>query len=413
LPDINGVINLNARAVGVGSDSRTYDFNFNGAGRNVFVNGNQVGEVTFVGKTENQQLNANLTVNIENQPQTIVASVNFADENLPFRAETVFNNTQLAPYIALARPADSGDISITGQANGKVFIEGNLSGVKPDGTRGFTTDNLRGAAEFNQLALQIGETSLVASEPVSVQFNSKEVLVNSAKFSGSGTNIVVSGTKALTDDGVNNLLVDGRINLSVFNALSKNTFFAGLANVSVRLQGVNATARLNGTAELENASVATFIGSDRLTLDRIRGQILFTSNQAQIVRLNGFLGGGRVTASGGASLAGLELQSFRFEVSGRNFTAPVADLITTGDADIELSGIRRNGVLESLIAGTITTRRSIYNKDIDLADFISGRREGSLSGGLRVLRRHFWAFRSWILGLKDATRSSFATIWRI
>lgn len=220
----------------------------------------------------------------------------------------------------------------------------------------------------------------MASEPISVQFNSKEVVINSAKFSGSGTNITVSGTKALTDDGVNNL-VDGRINLSVFNALSKNTFFAGLANVSVRLQGVNATAKLNGEAALENASVATFIGADRLNLDRIRGRILFTSNQAQIVRLTGFLGGGRVTASGGALLDGLALQSFRFDITGRNFTAPVADLITTGDADIEISGIRRGETLDTLIAGTIITKRSIYNKDIDLADFVSGRREGSLSEG--------------------------------
>lgn len=382
LTNINGAIDLTAKATGNVSDPKTYDINFNGVGRNVVVNDNGLGEVTFVGKTENQQLNANLTINFEGQPQILAASVNFADENLPFKAETNFNNTQLAPFIALVRPADSGDVSITGQATGRVFLEGNLYGAKPDGTRGFTTDNLAGAADFSLLALQIGETPLVASEPVSVKFNSKEVVVNSAKFAGGGSNIVVNGTKALTADGINNLTVDGRINLSVFNALSKNTFFAGLATVSVRLTGVNSTAKLNGETELENASVAAFVGSDRFTLDRIRGSILFTSNQAQIVRLNGFLGGGRVSASGGATLDGLALQSFRFDVQGTNFTAPVPpNFITTGDAEIEISGIRRNGELDTLIAGTITAKRAIYNKDIDLADFISGRREGSLSEG--------------------------------
>ncbi|MDQ3042135.1 MAG: translocation/assembly module TamB, partial [Acidobacteriota bacterium] len=382
LPAVNGTIDLTAKAVGTASDSRTYDINFNGAARNVFFDGNQVGAITFVGKTENQQLNANLTVNFENQPQTIAASVNFADESLPFRAETVFNNTELAPYIALVRPADSGEVAITGRANGRVFVEGNLYGAKEDGTRGFTTDNLSGAADFNQLALQIGETPLVASEPVSVKFNSREVVVNSARFSGGGSNIVVTGTKALTSDGINNLAINGTINLSIFNALSKNAFFAGLANVAVRLTGVNAESRLNGTAELQNAQVAAFIGSDRLTLDRIRGRILFSSDQAQIERLTGFLGGGRVTANGGASIKGLELQSFRFEVTGNNFTAPVPpDFITTGDAEIEISGIRREGVLDTLIAGRIIAKRAIYTEDIDLADFISGRREGSLSQG--------------------------------
>ncbi len=121
LPEINGIIDLTAKAVGAGSDAKTYDINFNGAARNVFFNGNQVGAITFVGKTENQQLNANLTVDFENQPQTIVASVNFADENLPFRAETVFNNTELAPYIALVRPADSGDVADYGQSQRQSF----------------------------------------------------------------------------------------------------------------------------------------------------------------------------------------------------------------------------------------------------------------------------------------------------
>jgi hypothetical protein len=412
LPDINGTVDLTAKAVGKVPDAMTYDINFSGAGRNVFVNGNQVGAVTFVGKTENQQLNANLTVSFEGQPQTIVASVNFADENLPFRAETVFNNTELAPYIALARPADSGDVSITGRANGRVFIEGNLSSVQPDGTRGFTTDNLRGAAEFSGLALQIGETPLVASEPVSVQFNSKEVIVHNAKFSGGGSNIVVTGTKALTNDGINNLTVDGTVNLSIFNALSKNTFFAGLATISGRLTGVNATARLNGTAELQNASVAAFVGSDRLTLDRIRGRVLFTTDQVQIERLSGFLGGGRVTANGGAQLRGLELQSFRFEVAGRNFTAPIANLVTTGDADIELSGVRREGVLDTLIAGTVIAKRAIYTEDIDLADFVSGGAKVRCRPA-RPVQLRFSACRSSTSESKGAMRWWFAITWRI
>ncbi len=273
-------------------------------------------------------------------------------------------------------------VDVSGQATGNVVIQGNLYPVGANGERAFSADNISGAAMFSQLALQIDETPLVATEPVSVRFNTKEVVVESAKFAGGGSNIVVSGTKALTDDGINNLAVDGKVNLRILNALSKDTFFTGIADVAVRLTGVNKTARLTGSAELDNASVATFVGAQRLTLNRVKGRILFTSNQAQIENLTGFLGGGRVTASGGALLSGLELQGFRFDVRGNNFTAPLPpDFITTGDAEIQISGNRVNGEMNTLIAGTIYARRSIYNKDIDLADFISGRREGSLSAG--------------------------------
>ncbi len=378
LPNLTGIVNLNAKAIGRTSDAATYDINFSGAGRNIVVNENALGEVTFNGKTENRVLNANLTANFQGQPQSIVASVNFADENLPFKAETTFNNSQLAPFIALVRPPDNVDIS--GTATGRVFLEGNLSTLGADGKRTFTTDNLSGAAQFSQFALQIGETPLIATEPISVKFNSKEVVVDNAKFSGGGSNIVVNGTKALTDDGINNLTVDGKVNLSVFNAISKNTFLAGLADVSVRLTGVNKTARLNGAAELQNASAATFIGAERISFDRIKGRIIFTTNQAQIDNLSAFLGGGKVTASGGALLDGLTLQGFRLDVRGTNFTAPLPpDFITTGDAEIEISGNRINGEMNTRIAGSIYAKRTIYNKDIDLADFISGRREGSLS----------------------------------
>ena len=377
--NVSGIIDLQAKALGIGTDPKTFDINFGGAGKNVVYDGNALGGITFNGKTENQQLNANVTVNFQGQPQMLNANVNFADENLPFRAETSFSNTQLAPLVALVNP---GGVDVSGQATGNVVVSGNLYPVGANGERAFSTDNISGAAMFSQLALQIDETPLAATEPVSVRFNTKEVIVENAKFAGGGTNIIVSGTKSLTDDGINNLAVDGKVNLRILNALSKDTFFTGIADVAVRLNGVNKTARLTGSAELDNASVATFVGAQRLTLNRVQGRILFTSNQAQIENLTGFLGGGRVSASGGALLSGLELQGFRFDVRGNNFTAPLPpDFITTGDAEIQISGNRVNGEMNTLIAGTIYARRSIYNKDIDLADFISGRREGSLSAG--------------------------------
>jgi len=389
LSSINGIVDLQAKATGRTEDARTYNINFNGVGRNVVVNENALGEVAFVGKTENQQLNANLTASFQGKPQVITASVNFADENLPFRAETTFNQTELAPFIDLVRAPErdavtgesTSAVGITGQATGRVFLEGNLSAVDPTtGKRGFTTDNLAGAAEFSQFALQIGETPLIATKPVSVRFNTKEVVINNAEFSGNGSNVLVNGTKALTDEGINNLTVEGRINLGIFNALSKNTFFSGLAKVSVDLNGVNKTAQLNGTAQLENASVATFVGAERLSFDRIKGSVRFTSNQAEISELSGFLGGGRITASGGAVIKGLELQAFRVDVRGTNFTAPLPpDFITTGDAEIEISGVRRDNEMNTLISGTIFARRSVYNRDIDLADFISQRRQGSIT----------------------------------
>lgn len=379
LPAFSGTIDVNAAARGISSDSRTYIVDFEGTGKNVSVDERPVGVIAFAGKTENQRLNSTVTINFEDQPQVVKAFVNFADENMPFRAETVFADTELKPIIALIRPES---VKVSGRATGNIFIEGNLSALNDKNERVFTTGDLNGVAQFGEFALQIEDTPLVATNPISVRFTTSELVVDEARFSGGGSNVIVSGTKAFTEDGINNLSVDGKINLRIFNAASKNSFFSGLAEVSVRLTGVNKTSRLTGKAELQGASVALFVGAERLSIDRINGLLIFNSNQAQIDNLSGFVGGGRITASGGALVEGLKLQQFRLSMRGTNITAPLPpDFITTGDAEGEISGFRQGNEMNTLIRGTLVAKRSVYIKTIDVADIIGGRSQASLSAG--------------------------------
>lgn len=383
LSDINGVINLDAKAIGKAKDSKTYNINFEGTAKNVVYEKSSLGDLIFVGKTENQQFNANITANFEGQPQIITANINFADENLPLRAETEFNNTDLAPFIKIIRERfnQTGTVEITGRATGKVLLTGNLRQLNQKGEREWTAANLSGTATFTQFSQQIGDTPLTATETVLIRFNADEIFFDNAKFAGGGTNLVVSGSKAITNNAANNLTVAGTVNLRILNAISPNYFFSGLTNVDVRLTGTNQTARLNGSAVPQNASVAAFIGSQRFSVERISGgRILFSSNQVQIEQLSGNLGGGKVAISGGAVLTdNLRMQAFRFDFNGSNVTVPLPqDFLTTGDARLEFSGRRENNRVNSRISGRINARRSVYTKDIDLADIIGGRRSGSI-----------------------------------
>ena len=194
--------------------------------------------------------------------------------------------------------------------------------------------------------------------------------------------MTIAGTKALTDDGINNLSIDGRVNLTLLNLVSKDTFFAGFADTSVRLLGPNSTARISGTANIVNGSVATFLGSDRFTIDRLKAHVIFTSNQVEVEEATGYLGGGKFTASGGGTLDGLAIQAFRFSLDGNNVTVPLPkDFMTTGDAQLEITGVRQDPAqdLQLTIGGRVFARRSIYSKDIDLANLVSGRRDPVLS----------------------------------
>lgn len=390
IPTIAGNADFTAKALGRSDSPSSFNITFNGTAREVIVNENAFGQVAFQGNTTNQILNADLTATLDGRPQVINATVNFGDDNLPFRVATDFNQSPLGPFFALV-PQLKG-ITIGGTGTGRVEFGGNLASRDDQGNVVYTGEELTGSAQFSQLSLQIQDTPLVATEPVVVRFNPREITFESARFAGGGSNLIIAGTKALTSDGVNNLSVDGRVNLSLLNAFPQiaatDTFFGGFANVAVRLAGVNRTARVSGTATLENASIASFIGSSRLSFDRLTGRILFSSDQAQMADIRGYLGGGAFTATGGVLFGeGLKVDSFRVSLDGTNVTVPLPeDFVTTGDAQLEITGRRgQTDILAVQIAGRIRARRSLYTKDIDLASIIGGRSDASLSSGTSTI----------------------------
>jgi len=381
LPPIVGDVDFTAKAVGTYDRPATYNISFSGVAPNVQVNENSLGRVAFKGQTVGQVLTAELTASLDGNPQVINASVNLGDDNLPLTASTEFNQSPLAPFFSFV-PQLKG-VPITGTGTGRIEFGGNISEIDSQRKRLFSSTNLAGKAEFSQLALQIQETPLAAVEPVLIRFNPREILFDKAHFAGGGSNMTIAGVKALTDAGLNNLSIDGRVNLNLLNLATKDTFFAGFADTSIRFAGPNATARLSGTATLVNGSVATFLGSDRFTADRLKARLIFTSNQLEVQDATGYLGGGRFTGSGGGTLDGLSVQAFRFDLDGKNVTVPLPkDFTTTGDANLQITGSRADpkANLQLTIGGRVYARRSLYSKDIDLANLVSGRRDPVLSG---------------------------------
>lgn len=380
---ITGDVDFTAKATGFANRTSTYNVNFNGSAPNVTVGQNSLGAVTFKGVTANQILTADLTADLNGRPQVVNATVNLASDDLPFQVATNFDQSPLAPFLALIPQVK--DMPISGVGTGRVEFGGNLSQIDPaTGKRVFSTSGLNGTAAFSQLSLLIKDTPLNAAEPILVRFNTSEIVFESAKFSGGGSNVTIAGTKALTENGMNDLSIDGRINLNLLNILSKDTFFSGFADAAVRLAGPNKTSRLSGNANIINGSIATFLGSDRFQFDRVNTRVIFTSDQFEVDNAVGYLGGGKFTASGGGILEGLSLKQFRFDLAGNNVTVPLPkDFNTTGDARLEISGSRLTAAdkLQLLIAGRINARRSLYTKDIDLASVVSGRRDPTLSTG--------------------------------
>ncbi len=369
-PRLSGLANFTATASGTLVDPTSYRVELNAQGRDVTINGQPAGELTLTGRTTpDQKFNVELTTGLLGRPQVVRASVDLGSEDLSVTAETTLTGTDLTPLFAALLP-DS-NVRVTGRATGTLRASGNLLGEA-----GFTTSNLSGRAEFSELVVQVEDVPLTAENPLVVLFTPSEVTFERTRFTGPGTNISFGGTAALGAGGRQNLTVNGDLNLRVLNNLSPNILLAGAARLGVTVTGTFESPRINGTASVAGATFATFIGDERLTATGINGVVRFNENQARIETLTATLGGGRITASGGALLAGFRPSSFRIVARAERVTVPLPeDFRTTADAELELSGNLRG----QRITGTVNVRRAEYTEDIDLADLIDRRGQASLT----------------------------------
>src|SRR6185295_5079202 len=271
-------------------------------------------------------------------------------------------------------------VAMSGRANGTIEASGNLI----DDDDNFSFAGLAGKADFSELSFRVEDVQLSATTPLTVRFTPNELTLDQARFTGPGTNIVLNGTLATATGGKQNLNINGDLNMRVLNGVSPDFFSSGTAEVAVRINGSFEQPRVIGTASLNNASVSVLLGNDRWTVANLRAALRFTANQAQIDSMEGTLGGGRISATGGALLDGFNVSAFRVALHGTNMTVPFPeDFRSTLDADVEVRGSSR----EQLIGGVVNLRRTEYTKDIELADLINTRRESIEEGAEIELAR--------------------------
>jgi autotransporter translocation and assembly factor TamB len=383
LPALSGKTDFTATLSGNVADPSSIRADINAQGREVTVNGQPAGQLTLVGRmTEDQKFVAELTTGLFGKPQVVRATLDLAGENFPVEAETTLTGADLTPLFAAL--LNNPNVQVTGRATGTIRASGTLLSEDEDAT---LADTLSGRAEFSELAVQVQDVELRAESPLVVTFKPNEVNFERTRFTGTGTNITFGGTAALGPGGRQNLSVNGDLNLRFLSSASRNLFLSGIARVAVGVSGTFEQPQVTGTASVENASLALLLQNERLTATQINGTVRFNSNQANLESLTGRLGGGRVSATGGALISGFQPTQFRLVARGENVTVPASafvtlpaflgDLPTTADASLEIRG----GAEGVNVEGTVKVRRTEITEDIDLADLIDRRNEVPITSG--------------------------------
>jgi translocation and assembly module TamB len=384
MPKIAGTAKLDVTATGLFKDMSSYQINFDGESSDVTIDGQAAGNVKLVGRTEDKQLNVTFTTTglLGDQGQTIAARVDLSNEKLPATIESNITNADLSQllriYIASQAKDKTTPVNVTGRASGTLKLAGNLMTENGEGEEVFSWTGLTGNATFTELSFRVEDSPFAATGPVVIDFRPNEINFHQAQFQGPGTNVTIAGAVATAAGGRNTLGVNGQVNLQILRGFSPDLFSSGFADVAINVGGTFENQRVTGRASLRNASVSVFLGNQRLTLANLQGAILFNSSQAQIESLTGTLGGGTISASGGARLEGFSIAQFLFNIHGDKVTVNYPeDFRSTVTADLELRGNQQR----QFIRGNVEVHRTEYTKDIKLEELINQRPAPSIEEG--------------------------------
>lgn len=379
LPEIAGIATIKSlHATGVGSDVTSYVISFDAETSDIIVNGKPAGRVAIVGRTENKQLTATLTSSalFGDQPQVINARVDLSQEKLPAVIESNMNGANITQVLRIFVPSD---VVVNGRATGNLKLSGDL--LDEDGYP--TIHGLTGNATFSEISINVGEPgqqiTLAAAEPVVIQVTPDAVVFHDSHFTGTQTNVTIGGALATNTGGRNTLAINGRVNLRILSLFSPDLFSSGIADLAVNVGGTYENQRVTGQASVDGATVSVYLGDQRVTLSNLHGSILFNAHQAQIDKpLEGTIGGGKFSVTGGAQLNGFDISQFLFNVNGTGLTLNYPqDFRSTLDATLEVRGTRQ----VQFISGDVRVRRAEYTKDIELAELINQRPPPTLEEG--------------------------------
>ncbi len=335
-------------------------------GKDVRLDGRELGDAKIVAYTDNGLLKVEATANVIDQMRTLTATVDLRDrKNYPVSASVEFTDADIGPYLGLVAPELS---EITGRATGSITLGGPLLNAEGD----FSADRVQAVARITRLQLggelvEGQQYTITNQGDIVVTATPQRVTIEPVTFVGDGTSITIEGTIAREAEASSAVSVNGEINLRLLSSFTTDVFATGIARVQASIVGSFASPQLLGVVLLRDVGLR--VVNFPLSVARGNGQIRFTSNQALLENFTATTpGGGTLSVQGGAALAGLAPDRWRLEITGDQVGIEFPrDVQTTFDAQLVLQGNNRLQVL----SGDVQVRRSSYTQDITIEELLT------------------------------------------
>ena len=249
-----------------------------------------------------------------------------------------------------------------------------LAALSPESEKSPLSARLSGKADFSgrgtDLAAWRGDTTLTAEAvtaadmaleltPLVVRLEHGLLAANPLTLTSGSGSLTIGGGFDLGRKTID-VRGQGNLDLRALSPVVGSASLTGVAQIDVTVAGPFDAPEPQGSILLTDAAVRLRDIPEALT--KINGRIALKDGRLLLENVSAMLGGGDVTASGGARLKGAALEEARIDIQGRNLSLryPVG-LKSRLDADLALSGAQQGLVLR----GDVRVARGLY--DLDLA----------------------------------------------
>jgi translocation and assembly module TamB len=363
-PGLGGVLHIAANGdahVQAGATQVLFrDLNADVSATGISAQGKRFGDATLKASTNAGRINFTLDSDLAG---STIAARGYAQlaGDYPLDAQLSFRNvawSRLEPLLSATSGPSTFDVTAEGQLN--------VSGPV------LRTEQLRGSLQVP--SLQVTSVPPAGSKmrpvvihnqgPIAATLDRGTIHIDSAHLVGPQTDIGASGTVAIAQGQAINLKLNADSDIGLLQNFDRDIFAAGKVVLTAAVTGTTAKPQVNGSLELQNASV-NYVDAPN-GLSNANGTIVFNGATATIRNLTGESGGGKVALTGFVSYTDMLRMGLR--VTATNVRVrPEEGVSVVVSAVVSVTGTTS----ASLASGSVTINRVTYAPQSDFGSLLS------------------------------------------
>ena len=226
-------------------------------------------------------------------------------------------------------------------------------------------DSIEVDADIVRLVFDYELVQLTNDQPIRATYHRNEVRLDQVRLHGPDTDLQLSGSARLEQNGPVRLALSGGVNLRLVKGVLPGLDAQGRADLNVSVEGTMAQPRVTGHATVRDASAnyADF----PVGLSKVNGELVFDRSRLLFEKISAEAGGGQLVLAGSVSYGEGPV---RYEVTAATSLVRIrypAGMSWLANGTLQLSGTSRG----ALVSGRVGVERLLFAQGVDVVSFFA------------------------------------------